>query len=841
MGRPLTGSLRRHQGLWWASVPETRGAVRRRDESFQSEDDARSWLAQSVAALTTGRPLPQAEPFRSRKRAVRATPATPSSAKVQPDIASVANAWMSAAYEDLRRGGPDRAERVRRIIDGYLVPWFAPRTTTVADVTYYMAHDWLLHLVGREQPTKTRSVPATPVFPAASASTDRGKEELTLAEVARLSGMSLPTVRRRWRDGELSGAYRNPKGHVRVPHAALDSVRNKRQTPTGLSQRYVADALWVLRRVLGFARANGLAPAGFDPTESLDAPTPDPAVARTRRPIRQPRPLTLPECARIAAHLQPVHQIAFWLQRIMGLRISEAFGVLLGDVIELADTALLAAQGQGGRTFNVRDDHGTLVAVPYKQTMKTAAGSRMLVVPAKMLELIHLSIDAFHADPATGHIDPTDRLVPGIHEANRSGQQGYVHALEDATIAEGLSTADLGFRVSSHLLRKSLATDLAWQEGIEDTVRRRFMGHRAGDDVFGRIYTLDHPEIAPLVKVAAVLDDKITASIGTLLTPTTRRPHWGKHNPLKDRAEHITATLNNAGWLVDPGSSDDPLCDAERVAAELDIHPNTARRWMADGTLPVVVASDAQGVPRRYSRLSAVWAQRDRLAQRILLPDLAEQLGVRYHEIYNTVRRLGLAMEQHPATRMYEVTPEAADTVRSEFERVRALHRRSMKLPAAAVQLHLAASTARLLAQRGDLEIDPETDSSGLRFVTRTSVKAYWIAHHEAKRRAAEPVAAVPVAEVARFTGETPRALMDLVRAGVLDQVPGRGPARLTATSLRAWMARRDPDHAASTNDDPATVTALRPAPQPTAVPASSNSSRQAWPAVNHHPVGSPP
>lgn len=812
MARPLTGGLRFQRGRWWASVPDKTAASGRRYESFLAEDDARAWLAQAVTALQTNLPLPDAERFRAHKPTRRPKPAPPKPAKIQPDIASVANAWMNAAYEDLRRGGPDRAERVRRIIDGYLVPWFAPRTTTVADVTYYMAHDWLLNLVGREHPTKTRSVPATPATSAASAGTDRGSEELSLAEVARLSGMSLPTVRRRWRDGELPGAYRNPKGHVRVPMAALDAVRNKRHTPIGLSQRYVADALWVLRRILGFARANGLAQAGFDPTESIEAPTPDPAAARTRRPTRQPRPLTLPECARIAAHLQPVHQIVFWLQRIMGLRISEAFGVLLGDVIELGDTALLAAQGQGGRTFNVRDDRGTLVAVPYKQTMKTAAGSRMLVVPATMLELIHLSIDAFHADPVTGQVDPTDRLVPGMHEANRSGQQGYVHAFEDATIAEGLSTADLGFRVSSHLLRKSLATDLAWQEGIEDTVRRRFMGHRAGDDVFGRIYTLDHPEIAPLIKVAAILDDKVTASIGTLLTPTTRHPHWGKHNPLRDRAEHITATLTNAGWMVDPGNPDDPLCDAARVAAELDIHPNTARRWMADGTVPAIVAPDAQGVPRRYSRLSAVWAQRDRLAQRILLPDLAEQLGVRYHEVYNTVRRLGLAMEQHPATGMYEVTPDAADTLRSDFERVRALHRRSMKLPAAAVQLHLAASTVRLLVQRGDLDVDPETDSSGLRFVTRTSVKAYWIAHHEAKRRAVQPVAAVPLAEVARFTGESARALVDLVRAGVLQQVPGRRAAQLTATSLRAWMAGRDRDDTNSPTGPPP-VTPLRTGP----------------------------
>ena len=814
MGRPLTGSLRRHQGLWWASAPEAQGATHRREESFRSEDDARSWLAQAVSALQAGRPLPDADRFRTHKRAVRLKPEAPPPAKVQPDIASVAQAWMNAAYEDLRRGGPDRAERVRRIVDGYLVPWFAPRTTTVADVTYFMVHDWLLHLVGREHATKTRSTPIAPASPTSAA--DDTADELSLAEVARLSGISLPTVRRRWRDGQLPGAYRNTRGHVRVPAEALDSVRSKRRAPTGLSQRYVADALWVLRRVLGFARANGLFPAGFDPTESLDAPTPDPAVARTRRPTRQPRPLTLSECARIAAHLHPSHLVAFWLQRIMGLRISEAFGVLLGDVVELGDTALLAAQGQGGRKFNVRDDHGVAVAVPHKQTMKTAAGSRVLVVPASLLELIHAATEAFHTDPETGQIDPTDRLVPGIYQKNRSGQEGYRHAFEDATAAEGLSTTDLGFRVSSHLLRKSLATDLAWQEGIEDAVRRRFMGHRAGDDVFGRIYTLDDPEIAPFVKVAAILDHKITASIGTLLTPTTRRVSWGKNNPLISHAEHINATLLNAGWLVDPGTPDDPLCDAERVASELDVYKTTVRRWMTDGTLPATLAPDAQGVPRRYVRLSAVWAHRDRLAQRVVLPDLAEQLGMRYHELYHMVRRLGLALEQHPVSRMYEVTPEAADAVRAELVRIQALYRRSMKLPAAALQLHLAASTVRLLAQRGDLDIDPETDSSGLRFVTRASVKRYWIVRHEAKRRTAQPVAAVPLVEVARFTDETPRALMDLVRAGVLEQVPGRRAAQLTANSLRAWMAERDPDEVATgATGRPADITPLRPIGEP--------------------------
>jgi hypothetical protein len=35
---------------------------------------------------------------------------------------------------------------------------------------------------------------------------------------------------------------------------------------------------------------------------------------------------------------------------------------------------------------------------------------------------------------------------------------------------------------------------------------------------------------------------------------------------------------------------------------------------------------------------------------------------------------------------------------------------------------------------------------------------------------------------------------MDLVRGGVLDQVPGRRQVLLTAESLRGWMAAADED-----------------------------------------------
>ncbi len=216
---------------------------------------------------------------------------------------------------------------------------------------------------------------------------------------------------------------------------------------------------------------------------------------------------------------------------------------------------------------------------------------------------------------------------------------------------------------------------------------------------------------------------------------------------------------------------------------------------MSDGTIRSVVAPDGDGVPRRYSRLSDVWAHRDQLTGVIRLSDLAEQLGVRYDEIYRSMRHLALNPDQHPTSRELTLTAEEAGALRTEHARVRALHGRSMKLPAAARQLKLSFTTVRLLTGRGDLELDPETDTSGARFVTRTSVEACWITRNEARRRTAQPTATVPFAEVVRFTGLGRREVVDLIRAGVLEELPGRrSTCEITSTSLEAWLIANRPE-----------------------------------------------
>lgn len=111
-----------------------------------------------------------------------------------------------------------------------------------------------------------------------------------------------------------------------------------------------------------------------------------------------------------------------------------------------------------------------------------------------------------------------------------------------------------------------------------------------------------------------------------------------------------------------------------------------------------------------------------------------------------------------------------------------------MKLAAAARALRVALSTAALMSCAGQLDVDPETDSSGARFVTGASVQECWLARHDQKRRRARPTATVPLAEVARFTGESESCLVDLVRTGVLHGAgAGRG-SHITVSSLKFWM-----------------------------------------------------
>jgi integrase len=548
----------------------------------------------------------------------------------------------------------------------------------------------------------------------------------------------------------------------------------------------MTSVLWAHAKILEWGRRNGWDIPDYAAGVSA---LPDGERARRRADAELRRPLAMTEVARVAAHLHVVHQLVLWLMRVLGLRVSEAFGPRVGDIVDLGEYGLVVINRQGGRAFLVRN--GDQVETVYsKDTLKRAASHRVVVAPPALMELLRLVIAAFHTDPVTGEVDLDARLVPWIVKEER-GQSAFRFALDAALRAEGFGIDAGGLEVTSHDLRKSLATDLAWNAELDELAKRRVMGHKAGDDVFARVYTLDHPTLAPLTKVAAALQDDIGSQIGSLLIPTEQRVIFAGRNPLRERRPYVDAVLAEAGWLVEPGDADDPWCDTARVAAELGVAETTARRWMRDDIVPSMTDADPFGNSRRRARLGDVHAFKDRLATRILLRDLAAEIGVGYHLAWHALRRLGIEPLRDDRTDQLVLTPAEADRLRGEFARVAALKRRAMRISEAAVRLGVAVSTVKRLIAAGDVFEDPETDAAGARYVTVACVEALLEAR---SARVLCRSGLLSLATITELTGLSPAQVGDLVDRGLLQRRDVGRRFHVTGESVQRWAAGYRPD-----------------------------------------------
>ena len=140
-------------------------------------------------------------------------------------------------------------------------------------------------------------------------------------------------MKRRQRDGLLPSQHRSD-GRVAfrvgdlytaaVGAGVAGGLRRGPKREYGYAQGVLADYRRVLESVMAFARDHGVAvPQDRD---SLALHVSD----RPASPKRQP--LSLQACAVIAARLHVVHQTALWVMRILGLRISEAYGILVEDL-----------------------------------------------------------------------------------------------------------------------------------------------------------------------------------------------------------------------------------------------------------------------------------------------------------------------------------------------------------------------------------------------------------------------------------------------------------------------------------------------------------------------------
>lgn len=690
MARRLSGSIRELDGRFEASVPERRGAKQRVYAYFATRAEAERWCADAVAALYAGEPVP-----------VPAAPALV--AAPEPDeqpggserhfFARATTAWHRERYEQMRTAQPERASKVADTLRLHINPFFTTRIRRPDELTRDVVKQFLLCLTGSRD------------------------ARFTIAAAAAVAGRPERSIRRLVERGDLAVAGTDATGRRLVRLGDLEEALGVPRLRAAYARSTVTDIFASFGQIEKFLAAEGV----IDRVVSAGLTIPridDAALMRPRREERDCVPMT--EVAVIAGRLHIVYQLVLWLLRVCGLRISEAYGIRVGDVLNFGGEGrhgVIAVERQGGRAFLVYDENGDVVTTTEKDTLKTEGSVRVLVVPRPLMTLIRLVIEVFHTDPITGRVDLDARLVPGLRDPRSGGQAGFRSALTKA-LGAAAEDGDIESLFRPHDLRAGLITDLSTTQ-VNEIVRRQYVGHLPGTDVHSG-YIRRSRDLSKFEALADEIERSILATVGTLIIPTSSFPQFGRNHPIRPRLDDVRCQLIEAGALTETltDDGDEPLLDAAEVALELGCHESHARRLMRRGVLH---ADDRSGRHRvAFSDLEAY-----RATKLPNLRDVADRHGIDYHRLYRLVEQLGIELERDPVSDDFAIDPAAEAALLAEVHRVDALRSRACTVADAARRLRKAHSTVRLLLRRGELDVDPETDASGARFITDESIDRY--------------------------------------------------------------------------------------------------------------------
>lgn len=520
--------------------------------------------------------------------------------------------------------------------------------------------------------------------------------------------------------------YRTYLGDLGRPSSVHDGRRGPK-TSQGLTQDTLSDVRRCLDGVIKLGIAIGEWKVPFDLAD-----------VRTPRSRRKPAPksasLTLTEVARIAEHMHPVHQLTLWTCRIMTLRLGEAYGIRVEDLVPLDDGSgrgLLWLHAQGGRKFRTFDGED-VVRTFHQEGMKHGYSERMQLVPAQLMRLFDQAVDVFHTDRTTGRVNKEARLVPGLVASQTGGQQTFRVALKRAAAEAGVTTVTLNGFSRTNLglptpkdLRSSAVTDLEWVPGLDPTALRRYAGHAPGTDVHALHYVIDQPVNEKLVRVCAAMEGLIDKELPSgLVVPTAKRCTTRTQPILASRAAEIDTRLIEIGWLISGDhDSADPWLSVEEVADFLGLAPTTVRRWVREGRLTGTTGKSGGGTGQghRIRRTTAVDFASTEMS-RVSLTDMEERTGVSYHRLYNWVRRFDLPTDAGCERFLY--LPEQSIAAIVELvELERRLQQEGVSFAEAARALGVQARTIDARVQMGTLDEVAERGPDGTRYITRVSLE----------------------------------------------------------------------------------------------------------------------
>ena len=473
-----------------------------------------------------------------------------------------------------------------------------------------------------------------------------------------------------------------------------------------ISQSYQGEIIRTLSAVLDEGMKKGI--VATNPAKGLRTVKQLGTSAKQTRP-KSAAVYTLSQYRSFASQLHLIHQLAMWLQRVMGLRIGEVYGIRVGDVFRDGAYGIYYVAAQGGRNLTRWNANGTAESATRVDGTKTPESNRVVIFPPALMDLIDLVIDAFHVG-LNGEINHDAALVPGLKKTGVGS-----HAYRDALTAVGIAH---GEQISTHNARHSIITDLEHKTTISDVQARLMVGHKAGRDVHAGVYVHQSPDLADAKKACDEVQALIVAEIATLIQPTFKRPVFARSHPMyavRSRSEEV---LTAAGVYT----HDANMLSTEEVAVLIGRNERVTRNLCKDGEITAMKTRGAAGIERWVVARCAVDTFLARYSGLRSVKEVAVDLELSYHQAYELAKRLQVLGDHDTATGMVLVADGAVDAMRAELERISCLRQRSMTLSEAELALGRRRSTlAGWIGTR--LELDPQVDGAGCKYVTRASVE----------------------------------------------------------------------------------------------------------------------
>lgn len=769
MPRPATGNYRQRGGRVLASIPAPRGTAGRVERSFPDDASAKRWVADCLAARNDDRPYPDADNYQHSVARVVAL-------KMQPrSFSETAWAWWREVYVEDRRALPERRASVETMLRRRIVPFFDAQVDSIDQLRRDHVREFVRFLAGYDplpRSLRQRRLTAVPTT------------SLTITQAAEHCGVSRSTIRRRWLDGRFPNAGRR-RGSVDIEIPITDLVAaglvdravtlNNRSPAWALRKTTAGGHLAVLREVIAYAIAHR--EIDTDPSNGINVMPPNPDRTTHRHAKRKKYVFEYPVCAKVVQHLHIHHAVAFWIQRVIGLRVGEVFGLHVGDIGDFGDFGLASISRQGGKKRLAYDERGQVVKLDEVERVKTATSSRVIAVPLPLLELLRVYINAFHTDPSTGEVDHDARLIVGLQAANVAGDGAYRTALKKAFAAEGLTYEEIGFSASTHHLRASLGGELKLQLAIDDLIRSEILGHLVrsggGAAVTMRSYTPALPQLEPFIAIARVQGPFITEQIGSLIIPITH-PHPLGHVTHLD--EHRLATAHSVLEAAGCIATDSGLITISEAVKVLGESRGVLRQAITQGSVRTTSVEHATGGPVTYVHLDDVLAlklQRQPGDDGISSEEAAQLLAISQWSVRQLILSGALPATKQ-ANNRYRISRAVVETQRDNLMRLAALGERAIRLAEAATRLQLSTHATKRLLQAGKLEADPESalDPNGAFYVTLTSLERYEAETraraHRARRSAMLPDDWLALEDVIAASGKNRVELLALSGKGLI-------------------------------------------------------------------------